>query len=390
MSEYRFLIIISCAAAFLMVGVGMIVPLIPQRVMQMDGSMQSVGYVASIFALSYVLLQLPIGALADKFGARPLLISGYIACGISGLCFFYAQTSSDILLGRLIQGAGEAPVWALGPALLSLAYPHAKGKVIGFYNAAIHAGLTLGPLLGIMLFPSGAGHLPFLTFAGICFCAGITVMLCLPKAPTSRSAGISQAPQLGKLFALFKLRGPAITLLGILIYGAAYGIFTSVLPAYLVLSKGFDNQAVGILFALFYLAISISQLIAGPLSDRYGRKLFMVAGFTIAFAGTLVFDAFTTAWIYLPLTLASFGLGVFCVASMAQLNECVPDSLKASVSGSYYLAWGLGFLLGPYWVVMLAENSIAMMGYYLLALLMLGLAGILSVVSTPAGTEANS
>ena len=40
--------------------------------------------------------------------------------------------------------------WALGPAVLSIAYPEKKGAVIGFYNAACHLGLTFGPILGIM------------------------------------------------------------------------------------------------------------------------------------------------------------------------------------------------------------------------------------------------
>ena len=146
MSQYRLLIVISLSAALLMVGVGMIVPLLPQRIISLSGSMQNVGYLASFFALSYLLLQLPIGTMADRLGIKPFLVLGYLCCGISGLVYFFADSTDTIFWGRIIQGAGEAPIWALGPALLSLAYPDAKGRVIGIYNAAIHAGLTLGPL----------------------------------------------------------------------------------------------------------------------------------------------------------------------------------------------------------------------------------------------------
>jgi MFS family permease len=127
MSGHKVLIVVSLAAALLMVGVGMIVALLPQRVLDFSGSLQNVGYVASAFALSYLILQLPIGNLADRLGAKPFLVLGYALCCISGIVFFHAGTSEMIFLGRFIQGAGEAPVWALGPALLSLAYPHAKG-----------------------------------------------------------------------------------------------------------------------------------------------------------------------------------------------------------------------------------------------------------------------
>ena len=375
MSQYRFLIVVSLAASLLMVGVGMIVPLLPQRMIELSGSMQSVGYIASMFALSYIIFQLPMGSMADRLGVKPFLVSGYILCFMSGLIFYYAGTPEMILLGRLIQGAGEAPVWALGPALLSLAYPDAKGRVIGIYNAAIHAGLTLGPLLGICFFPSAASHLPFLIFAGLCLVAGMVTFQFLP-ASVSR-AGVKQEPGLRALLALLRLRDPQLTLIGILLYGAAYGSFISVLPAYLVLFKGFDSRSVGVFFALFYVAISVSQLIAGPLSDRYGRTLFMLAGPGIAAIGIVLSVSLPHPWIYASLTLASVGLGVFCVSSMAHLNESVPCSLKASVSAAYYLSWGIGFFIGPLLIGAYGDMLKPESGYYLLALLMAGLSGSL-------------
>ncbi len=377
MSEHRVLIVVSLAASLLMVGVGMIVALLPQRVLDLSGSLQSVSYVASVFALSYLMLQLPIGNLADRLGVKPFLILGYVLCCVSGVVFFYAGSSQTLFLGRFIQGAGEAPVWALGPALLSLAYPHAKGKVIGIYNAAIHTGLTFGPLLGILLFPTGQGNLPFLLFAGLCFSGGMTILLFLPHTPSTARPTIGQTPRLRQLLRLLKVRDPLVTLFGILLYGAGYGVFVSVLPASLALSKGFDNLSIGIFFALFYVAISVSQLIAGPLSDWYGRHAFMIAGLAISALGVASFAWFPHPWTYAPLTLASFGLGVFCVSSMAYLNECVPASLKATVLGSYYLSWGLGYFLGPLLVGRLSDIASPMAGYYLLALTMAVQAGVL-------------
>lgn len=362
-----------------MVGVGMIVALLPQRVLDFSESLQNVGYMASAFALSYLMLQLPIGKLADRLGAKPFLVLGYALCSVSGIVFFYAGTSGTIFLGRFIQGAGEAPVWALGPALLSLAYPHAKGKVIGIYNASIHTGLAIGPLLGIFFFPTGGGSTPFLFFAMLCVSGGVTVLLFLPRGPSTRRDVVGQTPTLRELAKLIRARGPLVTLSGIFLYGAGYGIFISVLPASLVLSKGFDNLSIGVFFALFYVAIGASQLIVGPLSDRYGRHSYMIAGLVMAAIGLASFESFPHPWVYLPLTLASFGLGAFCVSSMAYLNECVPESLKATISGSYYLSWGLGYFLGPLVVGRLGEIVNPQAGYDLLAFLIFVQAGVLGL-----------
>ena len=51
-----------CAAAFIqMVGVGLIVALLPSRVIDLSRSVEYVGYLASAFAVPFVLLQLPVG-----------------------------------------------------------------------------------------------------------------------------------------------------------------------------------------------------------------------------------------------------------------------------------------------------------------------------------------
>ncbi len=370
MSGLRSLVVVSLAASLLMIGVGMVVALLPQRVLDLSGSLRSVGYVASLFALSYLLVQLPIGSLADRLGVRPFLVLGYLLCCLSGLVFFYAGSPEAIFLGRFIQGAGEAPVWALGPALLSLAYPHAKGKVIGIYNASIHTGLTIGPLLGILLFPGGGGDLPFLLFAALCLSGGLTVLLFLPRAPFAASRSVSQKPRLRELAGLMVVRGPLAALAGVLLYGAGYGIFVSVLPGQLALTGGFDTVAIGIFFALFYAAISVAQLIVGPLSDRHGRHLYMIAGFAMAAVGFATFAPLPYPWTYAPLALASLGLGVYCVASMAYLNESVPERLRGTLSGSYYLAWGLGYFFGPIVVAQLGERMDLQAGYLLLAALL--------------------
>ncbi len=364
MLNFRILIVVSLAATLLMIGVGMIVAILPQRVLALSGTMHQVSLIASVFALFYLMFQLPNGHLADRFGAKPFLILGYALCSLSGVVFFVAPDVGMILIGRAAQGMGEAPIWALGPALLSLAYPHQKGKVIGIYNAAIHAGLTIGPLLGILLLQETDSSSPFLVFALLGCAGGVLVLVGLPRFDFG--SAIDRAPSDRKLTKTIFAKDPLITLVGTMLYGAGYGTFISVLPAYLSLTRGFDPVSIAFYFAMFYAAISLSQLVVGPLSDTHGRKRYMVIGLTAASVGLACFGIAGSLLIYAMLAVASLGLGIFCVSSMAYLNECVPPSQKGLVSGAYYLAWGAGYGLGPLFVGTLSGgNSLA--GYYALA-----------------------
>ncbi len=134
---------------------------------------------------------------------------------------------------------------------------------------------------------------------------------------------------------------------GVLLYGACYGIFVSVLPISLTLLNGFGPQATGVLFFLFYAAISMSQVVAGPMSDRHGRRGFLIGGMGLAALGFGTFFFLPGLWALGPLFVASLGLGAFCVASIAELNEAVQPGLRGTVSGGYYLFWAFGYFAGP-------------------------------------------
>ena len=338
------LFVLSLSATLLMLGVGMIVALLPQRVHAMTGTLESVGLVAAVFALAYLLAQLPIGLLSDWIGPRWFLMIGYLLCSVSGIVYFSTETAAGIYLGRVIQGLGEAPIWALGPAVLSLAYPSARGRMIGIYNAAIHIGLTLGPLLGLLIAPGGQGRLPFLVFAVLCLSGGVLVLCFLGRATMPKS---SARPGFRQFLEIIRTRSAAVTLTGVLIYGAGYGVFLTVLPVSLSVTHGFGSMTVSLHFVQFYAAISLSQILAGARSDSIGRHAFLVWGMVLAAIGLASFHFAPGLLAFLPLGLASIGLGMFCIASIAGLNDSVPDTLKGTISGTYYLFWGAGYVLGP-------------------------------------------
>lgn len=344
------------AVFLMMIGVGLIVAILPQRIVDLDGNGQSVGYLASAFAFSYILLQVPIGNLSDKLGFKPFLILGYFLCFITGLVFFFATSSNMIFFARALQGVGEAPIWALAPALLSLNFPLAKGKVMGMYNAAIHFGLTLGPILGVVLANTFNLKEIFLVYSFNCL-AGMIVIYFLLEIPNKNGTQTTSSLNFHDILQLVKQQQTLITLLGITLYGAGYGIFLTTIPTFLLQDRAFSAFDTGVFFSLFYAAISFSQMITGPLSDIFGQKLFMICGLLITAMGIAITPAFGFPLILLMLTITSLGMGIFYLASMSFLNEIVPNSLKGTVSGAYYLFWGAGMFFGPPIMTQIAVSS---------------------------------
>jgi len=178
-----------------------------------------------------------------------------------------------------------------------------------------------------------------------------------------------------------------IALIGITLYGSGYGIFLTVIPAFLINYKDFSPTQVGLFFSLFYMAISLSQIVTGSMSDKFGRKIFMLVGLVIASLGVYTFQYFSQALIIsIVLTLASLGLGIFYISSMAFLNDNVLDSLKGTISGAYYLFWGIGMFFGPILVGKLINIS-SSLGFITYAMLLAAVAVLMLVNNVKDGNS---
>lgn len=371
------IIALNCAIYIFMFGVGLITPLLPAKILNLSGSTVQVGWLASAFACSYLLFQVPMGFWADKFGFKIFIAFGYFVCGAAGCIYLIADSSNLILGGRFIQGIGEAPLWALAPALLSILKPTYKARIIGWYNASLHIGLTSGSILGFAVH----GYLPeyqaFLIFTSLCFLAGTLTVVCgnegatSPVIPETRFDIDNQT-----LFQLIRDRRIHCVLSGIAVYGAAYGVFLTIIPSFLLSGDRFSHTSVGWLFIGFYIGISLAQLVGGYIADKKGRFLPMVTGLLLVALGLILFPHFTFGIAISFLSISSFGLGLFLIGSMAILNDQVGNKSKGFVSGLFYLFWGGGYFTGPLILGYAGEQGLYIQGFTSLGVL----AGSISIL----------
>jgi MFS family permease len=217
------------------------------------------------------------------------------------------------------------------------------GRVMGIYNAALHLGLTLGPIAGIVFLRFLSKNHAFLIYSGLCFIGGLVIALFVHDVRPCRR----EKAHVKDLVLLAGNKKIFTSFFGIMLYGAGYGAFITVVPAFLMRVKSFGTSFTGIFFALFYIAISVSQIITGPRCDKFGRPFFMISGLLVAGVFFALFPFFEDVWVLMVLFIASLGLGVFYISSMAYIVDAVPGNLKGTVSGGYYLFWGAGYFFRP-------------------------------------------
>lgn len=362
---------LNMAVFFMMAGVGMIVAILPQKIIEQTGSGDSAGFLASAFAVSYIFFQIPIGSLADKTGFKPLLVGGYCVCAGAGLLYYSAHTPDVIFMSRFIQGLGEAPVWALVPAVLSMKFSGMKARAIGVYTAVFNIGLAIGPVAGVIFQKQLAENRIFLVYAFLCLTGAIVIQTMVRADKIeSRVEKIDMRKNILTAFQLaFSKKIVLITLTGITFHGIGYGAFITVIPVFLIQIKQFPSSIMGAFFSIFYLAICASQFCTGPLSDAFGRIRFMVAGLFVA-AISLVSFPFFDSWTVIGLLgSASLGFGAFYLSSLAYLYEIVPSSQRGTISGVYFLFWGIGYFLGPLIIGWIEKHFGSGHGFYAFSIL---------------------
>lgn len=138
-----------------------------------------------------------------------------------------------------------------------------------------------------------------------------------------------------------------ILMFNIFITMGGIGIIVPVMPAYLELF-GVGGQVLGFLVAGFALAQFLFSPIAGDLSDRHGRKNFIIGGLIIYGCSQILFGMATEIWVlFLARFLSGFGAAFIMPPIMAFVADITTVEERGKGMGMIGASISLGFMIGP-------------------------------------------
>jgi MFS family permease len=241
------------------------------------------GMLFSAFFWMYALIQIPVGALAERYGAHRVLTAGLIVWATATALTGLTSSFSMLIVLRMMLGLGESVGFPTVSKLLAAVVP-VKG--LGMANGIVAFGYLIGPGVGVFLAGLLIDHVgwrgTFMVF-GACSLLWLIpwLLVRLPKLATQRAD-----PSNPSILMVLAQRGLWGTSLGLFSSNYMWYFILSWLPGYLVKERGFSMHAMEQVATAGYLVNGLSAFIVGWAIDRYivrggsanfGYKLIMFA-----------------------------------------------------------------------------------------------------------------
>ena len=273
----------------------------------------------------------PMGRLADRIGARPLVL---FALGLSSitpfLMYFAAHQWWHFIPLRALDGLAAAALWPAMSALMARSVPReAKSAAMSVLNAAYCLGLAVGPMFGLYLGHKLHSNIYVFPLCGVLMAIGfVLAFLTLAKQPAEVAAPISstgkEASADSEAVSTGFLRSHPMLLRMMALYAFSQigiGILGPTLPSFLDTQFGLKQKDLSSLIVLPAILIVIIALPLGRVADHIGRARAVWISYGMATAGMVIAalssrfhptDAATHGLLSLPLAL--FGLGMLLLA----------------------------------------------------------------------------
>ncbi len=365
-----------------------------------------VGQILSFATVGISFLFRPLGAflaghLGDRYGRRLVLMLTLILMGAATTLIGVLPTYASIgiaapillILLRILQGISAGGEW--GGAVL-LAVEHAPSERRGGFGAAPQIGVPIGLLLssGVMalmttIAPGDAflrwgWRIPFL-LSIVLILLGYYIRRKVEESPVFLEIAKRKEQASAPIGVLFRRHAPLVLIAALVFAGNnAVGYMTTggYIQRYATNPDGLGLERGPVLWAVTASAVTwlISTLIAGFVSDRFGRRNTYVLGWIVQGVGVFTLfplvDSGNVWLLFLGLAILTIGLGFTYGPQAALYAELFPASVRFSgVSISY----AIGAILGGAFAPTIAESLVQRTGstssvaWYLAGMTLIGL-----------------
>jgi MFS family permease len=304
------------------------------------------GLLMSMFALPAIIISLPAGVLADRYGTKPVAAVALLLVTVGSVLVATANSYPALIVGRIITGLGGISLLVVTPQGIGAAFrPREMGLAMGVFNTTGPVGI----IVSLNCFAALAAHYGWRSpvWVTASFSAMMFTLLLLFYHPATDQTR-PQRTEEGKK--RFRLPPGTLTLWLIALSWAFFnGSFVSLFsfcPDFLV-SRGHTLESAGFYTSIVVMASLVFAPISGYVTDRTRRKelIIVLGGLCMAVSLLLIPGYMAMIVIFMTIigaTSAFIGTPVYALAT-----EAVPRESLGLAFGVLSMFNNLGVFIVP-------------------------------------------
>ena len=335
----------------------MYVMLLPIYLKELGASVAQIGMVFTLSSLVPLALQIFGGYISDSIGRLRAVAIGSIGGVIGQTMMLFSPTWQWMLVAISVANIARSFVApSFGAFIAEQSTQETRGRVYGLSETIFQIVSVVGPPLGGFI-AFRYGFRIMLLVSTILYT--IAALLRIWMARAARFTSESKPRKLS--FRSFRTQ--MVAMIGLILSGGlvtwifitdgvgdvAWRLSDQLFPLYLNEEIGMTVAQIGILEAVFGIAMMSATLPAGWLSDKIGERITIMLGFFFVFLGFVVFlqsqDIFgvTIAW-------AVFGLGIGGLVPPYEsiVSKAVPENMRGTAFGLFRTSLGVVSLPAPW------------------------------------------
>lgn len=338
------------------IGIGIIIPVIPDLIRDLTGegiseAAKYSGWLMFAYAIMQFCFSPILGGLSDKYGRRPILLFSLFGLGFDYLFSAFAPTITWLFIGRILAGISGASFTTATAYIADISTPENRTQNFGLVGVAFGVGFIIGPVIGGLAGGWWGPRAPFMVAAGFTLLNVLYGYFFVPESLSKenrRPFDWKRANPIGSLLHLKKYPVVSGLVVSMFLFFIASHAVQSNWTFFTEYTFGWNSEKVG--YSLGFVGLLVAIVQGGLIRiiiPKIGQKWALYIGLCLNAFGMLLFGFANQGWMMFAI-LIPYALGGIAGPSLQGITSSqVPANEQGELQGALTSLMSVTAIIGP-------------------------------------------